>query len=50
MKLCLEGLYETSNPGLSEVPFSINGMTRKIFLVKPKEGHRGGISFSFAMA
>ena len=50
MKLCLDGLYETSNPGLSEVPFSINGMTRKIFLVKPKEGHRGGISFSFAMA
>ena len=48
--MCLTGLYETNNPNLSEVPFTINGMTRKKFLVKPKPGYKGGISFVFDYA
>ena len=50
MKLCLEGMYEVNNPNLSEVPFVSNGMTRKMFLIKPIQGHRGGISFLFDYA
>ena len=47
LKLCLTGLYETNNPNLSEVPFTSNSMTRRLFLVKPKPGYKGGISFVF---
>ena len=47
LKLCLTGLYETNNPNLSEVPFTSNPMTRRLFLVKPKTGYKGGISFVF---
>ena len=50
MKLCLEGLYESNNPNLSDVPFTSNAMTRRLFLVKPKPGYRGGISFMFDYA
>ena len=50
LKLCLSGLYETNNPNLSEVPFTSNPMTRKMFLVKPKPGVKGGISFVFDYA
>ena len=50
LKLCLTGLYESNNPNLSEVPFTIQAMTRRMFLVKPKPGYKGGISFVFDYA
>ena len=50
LKLCLTGLYETSNPNLSEIPFTSNARTRRLFMVKPKPGHSGGISFVFDYA
>ena len=50
MKLCLEGMYENNNPNLSEVPFTSNAMTRRLFLIKPIQGHKGGISFMFDYA
>ena len=46
MKLCLNGLYDTNNPGLSEIPFTSNGMSRKVFVTKIKEGARE-VSFMF---
>lgn len=50
MKLILEGLYEVNNPNYSSVPFVSNQMSRKIFLVKPKPGNSGDISFMFDIA
>jgi len=46
MKLCLNGLYDVNNPGLSEIPFTSNGMSRKIFVTKISPGARE-ISFMF---
>ena len=46
MKLVLNGLYDTNNPGLSEIPFTSNGMSRKVFVTKIKEGARE-VSFMF---
>ena len=46
MKLILNGLYDTNNPGLSEIPFTSNGMSRKVFVTKIKQGVKE-ISFMF---
>ena len=50
LKLILEGLVEENHPNESVVKFNIGSRTRKVFFVKVKEGHSGGISFLFGNA
>lgn len=50
MKLCLEGMYEVNHPNMVNVTFTSKGMSRNMFLIKPIQGHKGGISFLFDYA
>ena len=50
MKLVLDGLYEINNPNSSQVKFTANSYTRRVFSVKVKPGVTGSISFMFDYA
>jgi hypothetical protein len=50
MKLVLDGLYEINNPNTSQVKFTANSYTRRVFSVKVKPGVTGSISFMFDYA
>ena len=47
MCLSLTGLYEKSNPNLTEINFTSNPMTRRVFTLNFIEGFKDDVSFMF---